>query len=201
MAMTSLATAGPASIALGGAALTAGVLIRRDLLQQIAGVMTTIGVWLVLAEHSIAITEAFLAPIAVQLIVTGIVVRGRHTHGEVSSWLAYVPGLAMLTAPALLERMTGGAEEHALFAGVVAVVAVAIGGWGRQVGTLVSGTLVLGIVTVHESLSAGVDVPTWVWLGAGGTALLGAAVAMERSDTSPVEAGRRIVDIVSERFD
>lgn len=201
LAMTSLATAGPALIALGGAALGAGVLLRRDPLQQLAGAMATIGIWLVLAERSIAITEAFLAPVAVQLIVTGIVVRARHPHGEVSSWLAYVPGLVMLTAPAMLERMTGGVEEHALFAGAVAVVAVAVGGWGRQVGTLMTGTLVLGIVTIHESLSAGVYVPTWVWLGAGGAALLGAAVAMERSDTSPVEAGRRIVDIVSEHFD
>ena len=56
-------------------------------------------------------------------------------------------------------------------------------------------------VTVNESLHVVAGVPTWAWLAAGGTALLAAGVAMERNDTSPVEAGRRVVDLVSERFD
>ena len=47
---------------------------------------------------------------------------------------------------------------------------------------------------------------TWAWLSLGGTILLGVGVgvgvgvALERSDTSPVEASRRIVDVVAERF-
>jgi hypothetical protein len=55
-------------------------------------------------------------------------------------------------------------------------------------------------VTVHESLGALAGVPTWAWLSAGGSVLLGIGVALERSDTSPVEAGRRLVDVVGERF-
>jgi len=34
----------------------------------------------------------------------------------------------------------------------------------------------------------------------GGTTLLAAGIALERSATTPVEAGRRLVDVVDERF-
>jgi hypothetical protein len=44
-------------------------------------------------------------------------------------------------------------------------------------------------------------VPTWLWLAAGGGALIASAVAMERNDVSPVEAGRRVVDVLSANFD
>jgi hypothetical protein len=40
-----------------------------------------------------------------------------------------------------------------------------------------------------------------VWLAAGGTLLLGLGVQLERTDASPVEAGRRVVDVMSERFE
>jgi hypothetical protein len=39
-----------------------------------------------------------------------------------------------------------------------------------------------------------------VWLAAGGASLLAAAVAMERHGVGPVESGRRLVDVVNERF-
>ncbi len=46
---------------------------------------------------------------------------------------------------------------------------------------------------------------TWVWmaawLAAGGIVLIGAAVAMERNDVSPIEAGRRVVDVIGTNFD
>jgi hypothetical protein len=62
------------------------------------------------------------------------------------------------------------------------------------------GTGLLVAVTVHESLGALAGVPTWAWLSAGGALLLGVGVGLERHDTSPVEAGRRLVDVVAERF-
>lgn len=42
-------------------------------------------------------------------------------------------------------------------------------------------------------------VPTWAWLAAGGTLLVGAGLAMERHELGPVETGRRLVDVVQER--
>jgi hypothetical protein len=43
-------------------------------------------------------------------------------------------------------------------------------------------------------------VPTWAWLGVAGSALLAAGIALERAGTSPVEAGQRVVDVLSTRF-
>ncbi len=100
----------------------------------------------------------------------------------------------------MLERLAGGAGWHALVAGALGTAAVAVGGGRRLAGPMVAGTGLLVTVTVHESLGALAGVPTWAWLTLGGSVLLAIGVALERSDTSPVEAGRRIVDVVGERF-
>ena len=56
-------------------------------------------------------------------------------------------------------------------------------------------------VTVHESLGTLATVPTWGWLAAGGSLLLALGVTLERrGGDGPVEAGRRLVDVVAERF-
>ena len=54
--------------------------------------------------------------------------------------------------------------------------------------------------TLNESLVVTRAVPTWGWLALGGTVLVGAGIAMERAETGPVESGRRLVDVVSERY-
>ena len=130
--------------------------------------------------------------------MVGWAARGRRP--ETTSWQAYVPAIALLGGTALLERVVGGPGWHGLVAGAVGTAAVAAGGWWRQAGPLVVGTGLLVAVTVHESLGALAGVPTWGWLTLGGTVLLAVGVALERSDTSPAEAGRRIVDVVAERF-
>jgi len=56
-------------------------------------------------------------------------------------------------------------------------------------------------VTVHESLATLATVPTWGWMAAGGALLLAIGVSLERrGGASPAEAGRRLVDVVAERF-
>ena len=118
-----------------------------------------------------------------------------------SSWVAYGPAIGLLGLAALDERLGGGAGWHALVAGCVGVAAVAAGGWRRLSGPLVIGTALVVSVTLHETLAAVASVPTWLWLATGGTVLLGLGVQLERTDTSPVEAGRRVVDVMSERFE
>ncbi len=55
-------------------------------------------------------------------------------------------------------------------------------------------------MTIIESVATLAGVPTWAWLAAGGITLLTTGVALERSATSPLEAGRRLVDVVEDRF-
>ena len=56
------------------------------------------------------------------------------------------------------------------------------------------------ILVGYETLAITAALPTWTWLAAGGTALLAAGVAMERKDVGPLETGKRLVDVVDEKF-
>jgi len=89
---------------------------------------------------------------------------------------------------------------HALVAGAIGLAAVMVGGTKRLIAPLLLGTALLVGLTAHESLGVTREVPTWGWLALGGTVLLLAGVAMERLDTDPLESGRRVIDIVGERF-
>lgn len=201
LACTSAATVGPAFIALGSLSLAAGLLTRQEVAQHAGGAIMSVGVWLLLGNNGVELSEAYVAPIGTHLLVAGAVARARTERGVVSSWLAYGPGVMLLAAPAVLERIGGAGAGHAVFAGLVGGTALVVGGWQRQAGPLLLGTLVLGVVALHETLDTARAVSSWVWLAAGGTALLGVAVAMERTETSRVEAGRRVVDVLAARFD
>ncbi|HVF33067.1 MAG TPA: hypothetical protein VM933_08520, partial [Acidimicrobiales bacterium] len=183
----------------GGVAITVGVAHRLPLVGHAGGALATVGLGLHLSLEGVTAIEAFLAPVALQLAVLGWQQR-RSTEG-LSSWVAYGPSMGILAVPALAERLDGGPAWHALVAGAVGVAGVALGGWRRLAGPLFLGTgLVVG-VTFLESLHTLAGVPTWGWLAAGGTMLLGTGIALERADASPVEAGRRLVDVVTDRFE
>ena len=84
---------------------------------------------------------------------------------------------------------------------IAAVSAVAVGGWRRLAGPLFCGSALLAVVTFDETLRHSAGVPTWIWLAAAGTVLLGSGVAMELRGLGPVESGRRLVELVGERFE
>ncbi|HEX6597071.1 MAG TPA: DUF2157 domain-containing protein [Acidimicrobiales bacterium] len=182
----------------GGLAVAAALVLRNVPLGHAGGAVMTIGLFVHLYELGTAASEPFVAPVALQLLIAGWFAQRRHSA---SSWVAYVPGILLLGGSALAERVQGGPGWHALVAGAVAVAAVGLGGWRRQAGPMVVGTAMLALITIRESLSALAGVPTWAWLGLGGSVLLAAAVVLERTDSSPLEAGRRVVDVLAERFD
>ncbi len=182
----------------GGLVLGAGIAGRRADIAHLGGALCTGGLALHLATAGVTASEPYAVPVAAQLLVAGWMARRRSP--AVTSWAAYVPSVALLGAAAFVERLAGGAGWHGLVAGAVGVAAVAAGGGRRLAGPMLVGTALLVAVTVNESLGALAGVPTWAWLTLGGSLLLATGVALERSDTSPVEAGRRIVDVVAERF-
>jgi hypothetical protein len=182
----------------GGLGIGAGLAGGRAELAHVGAVLGTLGVGLHLSVAGVTASEPYLLPVSAQLLVAGWDARRRRP--QMTSWAAYVPSVALLGGVALVERVAGGSGWHALVAGAVGTLAVAVGGGRRLAGPMVVGTALLVAVTVHESLSALAGVPTWAWLTLGGSVLLSIGVALERSDTSPSEAGRRIVDVVAERF-
>lgn len=201
---TLLAAEDPSSTAtlvllLGATGLGAGTQHREPGLQVAGCLGLVLGVeWhLVLAE--VAASEAYVAPVAALLVVAGLLTRRR--DAEVSSWLAYGPGIALLGCVAVAERLGGGGGWHALVAGLLGVGAVLVGGGRRLAAPLFLGTALLVVVAGYESLAVTAGLPTWLWLAAGGTALLLAGIAMERHQTGPVEGGRRLVEVIGERFD
>lgn len=162
----------------------------------LAGIVVTGGIWLRLADAAITATEPYLAPVAVLLIAAGLRARSIGT----SSWIAYGPTIAVLGGAALAERVSGGAGWHAVVAGSVGVASVAAGGYRKLAAPLFLGTGLLVTLAGYETLAITATLPTWTWLALAGSVLLGAGVAMERRDLGPLETGKRLVDVVEERF-
>jgi hypothetical protein len=188
-----------------GVALVGLVLDEADVALAGGGI-ATVGTWGLLGAHDVTAVDAFVAPLALLLLAAGLVARhGARAAGEPgagpSSWAALAPPVALLGGAAFVERFQGGSAWHAAVAGAVGVAAVAAGAVGRWAGPLFTGTALVVVVTVHETLGATAQLPTWVWLATGGVVLLTAGMVMERRGVGPVETGRRLVDVVAERFD
>lgn len=154
--------------------------------------VASVGLWARLDLLEVTWSEPFLAPAAAVLVVLGLVTPPE----RLSSWWTHGAATALLGGAALLERIDGGHGGHGLIAGSVAVVAVALGAQARLIGPLSIGTALIVGVAGHEALAYAASVPTWAWLAGAGTVLLGCAVLVERSATSPIEGGRRLVDTV-----
>jgi hypothetical protein len=189
---------GDAVVVTGALLVAAAIATRVEAVAHVGGGLIIVGSWTHLATGEVQVTEAYVLPVAVHLVLAGA--RARRVR-PLSSWVAYGPAIGLLGLSALDERLGGGAGWHALVAGCIGVAAVAAGGWRRLSGPLVIGTALVVSVTLHETLAAVASVPTWLWLATGGTVLLGLGVQLERTDTSPVEAGRRVVDVMTERFE
>ena len=192
------AASATAVLVVGSLGVAAGLVLRRPELGHVGGLWVVSGIVSHLALNRVDLAEAYAVPAAAQLLVLGAQARHR---SRLSSWWAYGPAVTLLGGAALAERLAGGSGWHAVAAGSVGVAAVAVGGWRRLGGPLLLGTGLLAVVTVVESLPALAGVPTWGWLAAGGSVLVGVGVALEHGDTSPGEAGRRLVDAISDRFE
>jgi hypothetical protein len=193
-------TLGPALFVTGGVALACGLLFDQSSVVHAGALVATAGAWITLATNGVAAAELYAAPVALHLLGSGFVLR-RAATARPSSWIAYGPGLALACAAAVIERLGGGSANHSIVAGAIAIVAVIAGGSFRLAAPLLIGTTTLVVVVGRETFDTAAGIPTWAWLAAGGATLIGAAVAMERHDVGPVEAGRRVVDVLDAHFE
>jgi hypothetical protein len=188
----------------GGTVLALGVWARLAVIAWAGAGLLLTGTELHLSIAQVEAAEPYLIPVALLLVVAGAAARRsarRNDEAPVGSWLAYGPALALVGGVALLERITGGGPAHATLAGVTGVAAVVIGGWRRLAAPLFGGTALLVGVAAYESLAVTAALPTWMWLAAGGTVLLAAGILLERTATSPIEGGRRLVEVIGDRFE
>lgn len=171
---------------------------RRDLF--FGGAATTVvGMWLRLLLEGVDWAEAYVAPVALLLVLVGAAPR-RDGAAPIPSWMTSGAAVALLGGVATIERISGGPGEHALIAGAVAVVAILVGAQQRLLGPLVTGTALIVVVAGHESLAYTASVPTWAWLASAGTVLLGAGITIERTATSPLETGRRALAVIRDTY-
>lgn len=191
--------------ALAVSAVIAGVgiiaialLVRTPGLAPVGATFVIAGLWGETALRGITASEAYVTPVAVALVALGV--WARHRRPELSSWVAYGPAVGLALTAGLVERLAGGGGGHAVYVGAVAVAAVIAGATLRLAAPLLLGTIAIGVLTGRETLDVTAGVPTWGWLALGGAVLLGSGIALERTGTSPVDAGRRLVDVVSERY-
>jgi len=181
-----------------GAALVVAAVDRRSgVVGAAGGAVTSLGIWSHLDAAGVEATDAYVAPVAAGLLVAGFLARQRD---GLTSWAAYGPAIGLLGAAALAERFASGSGVHALAAGIVGTVAVAVGGWRRLAAPLLLGTALLVAVVVSETMAYTATMPTWGWLALGGAALVAAGIAMERAEVGPIETGRRVLDVVHDRF-
>ncbi len=103
---------------------------------------------------------------------------------RVSSWLAYGPGLGLLTGWISSVQTTRHADWSAMAGLLVGIVAIAVGGWRRMAAPLVIGTGLLTTTVLIASGSQLASLPGWSWLVVGGIVLLGLAATIERRGKS-----------------
>ena len=176
---------------------------RRPDLAAAASTLAAGGTWLHLGLSGVVATEPYLMPVTIGLLAFGAF-RRHESQAEdipIGSWSAYGFPIVVLGGAAFAERLGGGSGWHAILAGAVGVAAVAWGGARRLSAPLLVGTVLVVAVTVHEALGGLAGTPTWAWLALGGGSLLATGIGLERSDSTPIDAGRRLVDSISANFE
>ncbi|HEX5741581.1 MAG TPA: hypothetical protein VFY17_08535, partial [Pilimelia sp.] len=104
--------------------------------------------------------------------------RGRP---DLSSWVAYGPGLGAGLLPTVALVLAGeAAPVRRLLVGAVALATVLWGVRGARQAPVVLGGASLAAVTLYELTQLAALLPSWVVLGAGGAVLLFCAVTVER---------------------
>jgi hypothetical protein len=180
----------------GGLVAASGVSLSQPAVTIVGLGASTLGLWMRLDIADVVVSEPYVAPVALLLLLAGIEAR----RNGAGSWLAYAPAIALGGGSALAERLAGGGAAHGVIAGSIAILAVIAGGQRRLAAPLLLGTALLVTLVGYETLAISAGVPTWAWLALGGTALLGAGVVMERRDTGPIETGKRVVDTLRDQF-
>jgi|GEM_PF-989637 len=144
-----------------------------------AGGAELLGVWLLLAAARVAPVEAYTLPAAVVgLLVGGLALRA---WPGLSSWLGYGPGLGAALLPSLVPVLAAdGQPVRRLLLGVGALATVLVGARWRRQAPVVLGGVVLAVLALREVVAVWDRLPRWIFLAAGGFALIGMAMTYER---------------------
>ncbi|MER7458605.1 hypothetical protein [Micromonospora sp. NPDC126480] len=152
----------------------------RWLFAAVAGGSELLGTWLLLAAGDVAVLEAYTLPAAALALVAGAVAL--RTRPGLTSWLAIGPGLAAGLLPTLASVLVAADPQplRRLLLGLAALAAVLAGAIRRWQAPVVLGALTLTPLALHELARTWDLLPRWIFLAAGGLALIGLAATYER---------------------
>ncbi|MFF5175513.1 SCO7613 C-terminal domain-containing membrane protein [Micromonospora sp. NPDC000089] len=149
-------------------------------LAGIAGGSELAGAWLLLAAGEVALLEAYTLPAAGLALAAGLVAL--RTRPGLTSWLALGPGLAAGLLPSLASVL--GAPEpqpwRRLLLGGAALAVVLVGAVRRWRAPVLLGGATLALLALHEVARGWDLLPRWIYLAAGGVALIALAATYER---------------------
>ncbi|RKR88189.1 hypothetical protein BDK92_2497 [Micromonospora pisi] len=152
---------------------------RRSLLASAAAGCELLAVWVLLGSAQVAVLEAYTLPTALCALVVGALAL--RVQPALSSWVTYGPGLAAALLPSLASVLVDGDQPwRRLLLGVGALVVVLAGAHWRQQAPVLLGGATLAVVALHEVVGAWDQLPRWIFLAAGGLALIGLAITYER---------------------
>ncbi|MGC4817433.1 SCO7613 C-terminal domain-containing membrane protein [Micromonospora sp. DT63] len=153
---------------------------RRWRFAAIAAGSELIGAWVLLAAGGVSVVEAYTLPAAGLALGAGLLAL--RTRPGLTSWPALGPGLVAALLPSLVSVLAGPDPQpwRRLLLGAAALVVVLAGASRRWQAPVLLGGAVLAVLALHE-IARGWDLlPRWIYLGAGGLALIGLAASYER---------------------
>ncbi|MET8086964.1 hypothetical protein [Micromonospora sp. NPDC005237] len=153
---------------------------RRWRFAAIAAGSELLGAWVLLAAGGVTVLEAYTLPAAGLALGAGLLAL--RTRPGLTSWPALGPGLVAALLPSLVSVMAGPDPQpwRRLLLGAAALGAVLAGASRRWQAPVLLGGAVLAVLALHE-IARGWDLlPRWIYLGAGGLALIGLAASYER---------------------
>ncbi|MFG1844410.1 SCO7613 C-terminal domain-containing membrane protein [Micromonospora carbonacea] len=146
----------------------------------VAGGSELLGAWLLLVAGGVVLLEAYTLPAAGLALAAGAVAL--RTRPGLNSWLALGPGLVAALLPSGVSVLFAPDPQpwRRLLLGAGALAVVLAGAARRWQAPVLLGGVTLVLLALHE-LARGWDLlPRWIFLAAGGLALIGLAATYER---------------------
>jgi hypothetical protein len=130
-----------------------------------------------LARYNVTSADLLALVVGAAMLLAGV---GMRRWQVVSTWLAYGPGLALISAWVASVETSRRADWATMAGLLIGIVAIAVGGSRRMSAPLVIGTGLLTTTVVIASGSQLASLPGWSWLVLGGVVLLALAMMIER---------------------